>query len=606
MNFSIKTKISSIYEDEDECRRLFKYLKSEHVGGSALPDLYIHWAKFELAQGRAEKALGVLQGALESSSLNRNPQILSAIEVLKITGKLNVASVLVTNTSVKQPTVQQEPSSVPQKPTVEQVQPPPSATSSASSTTSIASMSVLSTTSRMRRLGLGPPKRAFVQPSLTPISDDTKESQSKSKPNEAFKSPKMYGTEDLVIPTPPRQTMRHQGISLEPSPLSVISKGKLNYTGSPLTSAMGPDDDDEEESSEELRPITVAPVEKENIKPTSAPTNSEAVNGTIKTRAVKINGKTYRVLHLIGKGGSSKVFKVLAPDNQVMALKKVSLKNVDDSTLSGYVNEIELLKKLGNEETIIKLIDSELNRAHSNLYIVMEYGEIDLSQLLREKNEIVDYNFIRYCWQQMLKAVQAVHAAKVVHCDLKPANFLMVKGRLKLIDFGISKAIMSNDTTSVVRENQVGTVNYMSPEALQESSNSGGCSQTSTKGGIIKIGRPSDVWSLGCILYEMAYGKPPFANYSLIQRLQKIMDPNHRINMPQLDCPALLAAIRGCLDRNVKTRLTIEQLLVHPFLMPHLQDPTCCTDTQLDDVIQRLRHCQGREEARALLQSLMR
>ena len=53
-----------------------------------------------------------------------------------------------------------------------------------------------------------------------------------------------------------------------------------------------------------------------------------------------------------------------------------------------------------------------------------------------------------------LQAVQTIHEARIVHSDLKPANFLMVEGQLKLIDFGIAKAI-SSDTTSIARESQV-------------------------------------------------------------------------------------------------------------------------------------------------------
>ena len=63
------------------------------------------------------------------------------------------------------------------------------------------------------------------------------------------------------------------------------------------------------------------------------------------------------------------------------------------------------------------------------------------------------------------QAVSTIHDARIVHSDLKPANFLMVEGVLKLIDFGIAKAI-SSDTTSIARESQVGTLNYMSPEAI--------------------------------------------------------------------------------------------------------------------------------------------
>lgn len=58
-----------------------------------------------------------------------------------------------------------------------------------------------------------------------------------------------------------------------------------------------------------------------------------------------------------------------------------------------------------------------------------------------------------------------IHEARIVHSDLKPPNFLVVEGTLKLIDFGIAKAIQS-DTTSIARETQVGTINYMSPEAV--------------------------------------------------------------------------------------------------------------------------------------------
>ncbi len=64
-----------------------------------------------------------------------------------------------------------------------------------------------------------------------------------------------------------------------------------------------------------------------------------------------------------------------------------------------------------------------------------------------------------------MQAVDTIHEARIVHSDLKPANFLMVEGVLKLIDFGIAKAI-SSDTTSIARESQVGTLNYMSPEAI--------------------------------------------------------------------------------------------------------------------------------------------
>lgn len=96
---------------------------------------------------------------------------------------------------------------------------------------------------------------------------------------------------------------------------------------------------------------------------------------------------------------------------------------------------------------------------------------------------------------QMLEAVHVIHEDKIVHSDLKPANFVLVRGELKLIDFGIAKAI-ANDTTNIQRDQQIGTVNYMSPEAIEETNRNDGKK-------IMKLGRASDVWSLGCILYQV-------------------------------------------------------------------------------------------------------
>lgn len=115
--------------------------------------------------------------------------------------------------------------------------------------------------------------------------------------------------------------------------------------------------------------------------------------------------------------------------------------------------------------------------------------------------------------------------------DLKPANFLLVAGRLKLIDFGIASSVQS-DKTSVMIDNQMGTFNFMSPESIQDlnpHSNSG------VNKPCIKISVKSDVWSLGCILYNLTYGKMPFGDIKhALMKLQAITDNNHQIPFPSL------------------------------------------------------------------------
>ena len=83
---------------------------------------------------------------------------------------------------------------------------------------------------------------------------------------------------------------------------------------------------------------------------------------------------------MIGKGGSSRVYKVLSHSNQMFAVKRVSLDRTDQETMSGYMNEISLLKRLEGNHRIIRLIDSEVKAgpdgSKGHLTLVMELGEI--------------------------------------------------------------------------------------------------------------------------------------------------------------------------------------------------------------------------------------
>ncbi|XP_065880369.1 serine/threonine-protein kinase MPS1 isoform X2 [Euphorbia lathyris] len=309
----------------------------------------------------------------------------------------------------------------------------------------------------------------------------------------------------------------------------------------------------------------------------------------------KVNGKLYQRLGKIGSGGSSEVHKVISSDCKIYALKKIKLKGRDYATAYGFCQEILYLNKLKGKNNIIQLIDYEVTdksllrevmngSASGNkdgrvkddgyIYMVLEYGEIDLAHMLSQKwkemdsnTHTIDENWLRFYWQQILLAVNTIHEERIVHSDLKPANFLLVRGSLKLIDFGIAKAIMS-DTTNIQRDSQVGTLSYMSPEAFL-------CNESDANGNTIKCGRSSDIWSLGCILYQMVYGRTPFSEYKTFwAKFKVITDQNHEITYEPVPNPWLLDLMKKCLawDRNERWR--IPQLLQHPFLVPPVPTTT--------------------------------
>jgi len=153
---------------------------------------------------------------------------------------------------------------------------------------------------------------------------------------------------------------------------------------------------------------------------------------------------------------------------------------------------------------------------------------------------------------QIADALDRAHRAGVVHRDLKPANVMLAKSGVKLMDFGLARAVgLTGPTDSSTQETLtqkplteegtiVGTFQYMPPEQLE-----GGESDTR-----------SDIWALGCVLYEMATGKRAFEGASRASLIASILkeDPRPLAELVPMTPPALDRAVRQCLAKDPDER----------------------------------------------------
>lgn len=171
----------------------------------------------------------------------------------------------------------------------------------------------------------------------------------------------------------------------------------------------------------------------------------------------------YIILSLLGQGGNSKVYSCFESVNKYeRAIKMISCNSKIAKSL---MNEIDIMRHLQDCTSIIKLYSYEVQNKH--LYIVLERGYCNLSVIIKEyyyTSERLPFYKLMYYWMEILKAVQQIHSRHIVHLDLKLSNFVQCKNCIKLIDFGT--AVIVNDENYAIKYSQIGSVNYVCPEAV--------------------------------------------------------------------------------------------------------------------------------------------
>ena len=230
----------------------------------------------------------------------------------------------------------------------------------------------------------------------------------------------------------------------------------------------------------------------------------------------------YRVVRLLGKGGMGAVYEAMHEAIE----RKVAIKVLH----AEYAADAEFSERFINEARAVNLVDhpglvqiSDYGRLpDETAYIVMEYlkGETLNQRLKRAQYGLPITEVVHLAWQ-IADALAAAHEKGIVHRDLKPDNIMIMPDRhvpsgerTKLLDFGIAKVADSGGSASARTQvgALMGTPAYMSPE------------QCAGAGG---VDAKSDVYSLGCVLYQMLAGHPPFVGEGAgeVMGMQQFVEP---------------------------------------------------------------------------------
>ena len=229
----------------------------------------------------------------------------------------------------------------------------------------------------------------------------------------------------------------------------------------------------------------------------------------------------YEIIERVGIGGMSYVYKAYdLKTKKIVAIKELKDELVDDEEFVSKFESEAIASKSIKHKNVVSAYDV----VHDGrlYYIVLEFADgITLNKYIREKGHLTNEETIDIAIQ-IASGLESAHKKGIIHRDVKPQNVVISKNRVaKITDFGIARAISSNTKNISV----IGTVHYISPEQAKND----------------KLDFRSDIYSLGCTMYEMITGKIPFEGDTAVAIIMSHIKEN--IKLPSLDNKAIYKSL---------------------------------------------------------------
>ncbi|XP_073996152.1 polo like kinase SAK [Rhodnius prolixus] len=257
----------------------------------------------------------------------------------------------------------------------------------------------------------------------------------------------------------------------------------------------------------------------------------------------------YEVLNLLGKGGFASVYraKCLKTSAEV-AIKMIDKKLMAENGMVSRVRQEVAIHSRLKHPSVLELYtffeDSDY------VYLVLELAHNgELQRFIKNNSVKITEEEVAYIMHQIVEGLLYLHSHNILHRDMTLANLLLTKEmRIKIADFGLATQLKRPDEKHMT---MCGTPNYISPEVATRSSH----------------GLEADVWGLGCMLFTLLVGRPPFDSDAVKSTLTRVVMAEYQV--PSGISNEAKDLIDSLLKKNPSDRIALHDILEHPFMKKH-------------------------------------